>query len=49
MKELPAGTRCTVIGWGKKEDKNRELFLAGISILSEFGSNGRKISFSCVH
>lgn len=25
MKELAAGTRCTVIGWGKKEDKNREL------------------------
>lgn len=22
MKELPAGTNCTVIGWGKKEDKN---------------------------
>lgn len=22
MKELAAGTNCTVIGWGKKEDKN---------------------------
>jgi corin len=25
MKELEAGTVCTVIGWGKKEDKNSEL------------------------
>lgn len=25
MKELVAGTNCTVIGWGKKEDKNCEL------------------------
>lgn len=25
MKELIAGTNCTVIGWGKKEDKNCEL------------------------
>lgn len=24
MKELVAGTNCTVIGWGKKEDKNCE-------------------------
>lgn len=24
MKELAAGTNCTVIGWGKKEDKNCE-------------------------
>lgn len=36
MKELAAGTRCTVIGWGKKEDKNREFILAGIFISSEF-------------
>jgi hypothetical protein len=26
MKELVAGTNCTVIGWGKKEDKNCEFF-----------------------
>lgn len=45
MKELAAGTRCTVIGWGKKEDKNREFILAGIFISSEFGFEGGKISF----
>lgn len=45
MKELAAGTRCTVIGWGKKEDKNRELRVAGIFISLEFGSISRKISF----
>lgn len=32
MKELPAGTNCTVIGWGKKEDKNCEFAWDFISL-----------------
>lgn len=37
MKELVAGTNCTVIGWGKKEDKNCEFetFLQLIEWLKE--------------
>lgn len=30
MKELIAGTNCTVIGWGKKEDKNCEYLFLGM-------------------
>lgn len=44
MRELPAAINCTVIGWGKKEDKKCEfvficcamqVFLLAIDIVSE--------------
>lgn len=35
MKELIAGTNCTVIGWGKKEDKNCEYLFLGMGELKK--------------
>lgn len=38
MKELVAGTNCTVIGWGKKEDKNCEFVWKEKSFLDIFSA-----------
>ncbi|XP_059616149.1 uncharacterized protein LOC132261342 [Phlebotomus argentipes] len=36
LKEIKPGTHCTVIGWGKKEDKNTQEFSAGSSFSASY-------------